>query len=155
MDESKRADLKRRFERLLRVTPGCWFIGARKSPYPTMSVDGKCWTMSRVAYEIYLGPTENIIARGVKAVCHRCDNPRCVNPDHLFIGTYQENADDMVRKGRSSRACGASKGNAKLNDELVRRIRADSRTQGEIAADFGVHQSLISLVRARKKWRHI
>lgn len=155
MDESTRADLKRRFERFLRVTPGCWFIWTRNTQYPTMSVDGKQWTMSRVAYELYVGPTENIIRRGVKAICHRCDNPLCVNPDHLFIGTYLENMADMKRKGRANVVRGAARAGAKLDDDKVRQILRDSRTQRLIAQDYGVDQSIISEVKSRKIWSHV
>lgn len=155
MDEDKKAALRQRFERFLRVTPGCWFIGARKSAYPNMSVDGKCWCMSRIAYELYVGPTENIIKRGVKAICHHCDNPRCVNPDHLFIGTYYENMADMKRKGRSRHPIGTAVFGAKLDDEKVRSILSDRRTQKQIAQDYGVDPSVISDVKTRKIWRHV
>lgn len=155
MDDHKKDALRARFERLVRITPGCWFLSVRKDPYPVMRVNGKQWCASRVAYELYVGPTEGVVQRGVRAICHRCDNPLCVNPDHLFIGTYFENMQDMLRKGRANIQRGSARAGAKLDDEKVRRILADTRSQRVIAREYGVDPSIISEVRTRKIWRHV
>lgn len=90
------------------------------------------------------------------SVCHRCDTPACVNPDHLFLGTHQENIADMVQKNRHVR--GARKPAAKLVDDDVRAIREMAR-QGEknpkIAALFGVSTPTIWHIVRRRQWRHV
>ncbi len=86
-------------------------------------------------------------------VLHKCDNRKCVNPEHLFIGTFDENMADMVKKDRHAR--GTRNGHAKLNDDEVREIRSLSGTCHEIGAMYNVTHGLVSLIRARKIWRHI
>lgn len=86
---------------------------------------------------------------------HRCDNPKCVNPDHLDAGTPRDNSADMVRRKRSS--FGERNGQAKLSDEKVRAIRADlarGRRVKEIAAEFGVTDFRIYQIRRGDGWRH-
>jgi len=88
-------------------------------------------------------------------VLHKCDVPACINVDHLFLGTHQDNMTDCVVKGRRTVVRGMQQGNAKLTDQKVRTIRADRRTQKLLAARYGVSQALISLVKRRQAWRHI
>lgn len=89
--------------------------------------------------------------------CHHCDNPPCVNPDHLFLGTNAGNAGDMVRKGRSAK--GERISHAKLSASDVQAIRsryaAGDCTQRQIAADYGVTHSVIGLIARGETWRHI
>jgi len=90
-------------------------------------------------------------------VLHRCDNKICVNPAHLWLGTQRDNTADMILKGRGNFVT-AHRGEdhyaAKLTWEMVRAIRADTRTQVAIAADYGLRQGYISLIKLRKKWRN-
>lgn len=102
----------------------------------------------RVAWELRHGE----IPEGMN-VLHRCDNPRCVNPGHLFLGTTLDNIEDKVAKGRQPR--GESHPHAKLTASAVRAIRKDPRNNIEVAAEYGVHNSLISMVRLRKIWDHV
>lgn len=76
---------------------GCWTCNT-KAKYPAMRVGDKLIAKHRLAYELFVGS----IPAGYY-VLHKCDNPRCVNPDHLFIGTHKDNMLDMVSKGRSSK----------------------------------------------------
>lgn len=106
----------------------------------------------RVAYKLGNGPiTDGLL------VLHRCDNPPCVNPAHLFLGTYLDNSLDIKRKGRGN--IGAKHGLAKLTDEAVTEIRrryADEKaTQSELAAEFGVVRTCISLIVTGRAWRHL
>lgn len=86
-------------------------------------------------------------------VCHKCDNPRCVRPDHLFLGTQAENLRDMRDKGRQSR--GDRAGNALLSDDIVRFIRSSSERRPELAKKFGVSVATIHNVLAGRIWKHV
>jgi endogenous inhibitor of DNA gyrase (YacG/DUF329 family) len=86
-------------------------------------------------------------------VLHKCDNRRCCNPDHLFLGTHLDNVADMVRKERHTR--GESHGHSKFTNEQVQMIRSSSLKQSELAERFGVNQSTISRIHNKKRWVHI
>lgn len=86
-------------------------------------------------------------------VCHRCDNTRCVNPDHLFLGTHRDNHLDSVRKGRK-RAWGLQK----LNAEQVQTIRARcaaGERQADVGRDFGIARNTVSGIVRWQSWRHL
>lgn len=122
--------------------------------YGRLRVGRKLFLAHRVAYEAAFGP----IPKGM-LVCHRCDNPSCCNPEHLFLGKQLDNMSDRKTKGRyGAQARGGANGSAKLTDADIPRIReqlAAGRKQSDIAADFGVTQPLISMIALRKKWAHI
>jgi len=101
----------------------------------------------RVAYALHNGGIDDSML-----VCHRCDNPSCCNPKHLFLGTGSDNMRDMVAKGRNKPISGERNPSAKLTTEQVRAIYLDPRTNVEIAAAYGVAGSLASLIRRRKVW---
>lgn len=86
-------------------------------------------------------------------VCHRCDNPGCVNPGHLFLGTQADNHDDMKAKGRGN--IGMRHGNHKLTDEQVIEIRSAAGKLDDIGARFGVSGSIVSEVQLGKSWKHV
>jgi len=94
---------------------------------------------------------------GDLCVLHDCDNPPCVNPLHLFLGTHQDNRDDCCSKGRHNR--GEKQGISKLAEEKVRWIRklyaGRHGTQQEIGALFGVSPNTIGCVVRRKTWAHV
>lgn len=99
-----------------------------------------------------------LIASGVPIpsgyqACHKCDNRKCVNPSHLFVGTANDNQQDKVLKGRQSR--GVHRWNALLDDQRVRLIRESTASARQIAEELGVSGALISAVRRRKVWRHV
>jgi hypothetical protein len=86
-------------------------------------------------------------------VCHRCDNPGCVNPDHLFLGTHRENLLDSVRKGRK-RAWGQQKLNAEQVIEIRQRCAAGER-QRDVAMTLGIARNTVSQIVTRKTWAHL
>jgi hypothetical protein len=86
-------------------------------------------------------------------VCHTCDNPACVNPKHLFLGSAADNSADMVRKGRSAK--GARVASSKLQESDVLKIRSDNRSSTQIAKDYGVSGSMIRSIKRRQWWKHL
>lgn len=92
-------------------------------------------------------------------VLHRCDNPRCVRPDHLFLGTQAENIADMFAKGRDNHARGESAGLAKLTEADVLAIRANYKPRlnsyRALAREFNVNPTTIASVVLGKTWRHV
>jgi hypothetical protein len=95
----KRKTLLERLENYMpEPNTGCWFwLGqlSKKNGYAEVFAEGKRRNACRVAYAAWVGP----IPEG-KMICHHCDNPACINPDHLYAGTARTNYDDMVRRGR-------------------------------------------------------
>jgi hypothetical protein len=86
---------------------------------------------------------------------HTCDNPSCVNPDHLFSGTIADNMRDKAQKGRSRAPVGEQNGHAILTERQVRRILKDPRPYAEIAAQYNVAASTIGSIKQRYSWKHI
>lgn len=137
----------------------CWpWIGGGRTAggYGLLSIGGKNGSVvsaHRFSYELHVAPIPNNMI-----VMHTCDNPRCVNPAHLQLGTYQDNAQDMIRKGRHARKApkGEASGVAKLTDERVRFIRANPQMgHKEIADLWGVSPNAIRGVRIGRTWTHI
>lgn len=110
----------------------------------------KCIRAHRRAYQLATG-----INPGLLLVCHSCDNPACVNPDHLFLGTNKDNAQDRERKGRRRNLYGEQHGKAKLTDAGVREIRTSAEGPTALARRFGVSKSAVEAVRAGKTWGHV
>lgn len=90
-------------------------------------------------------------------VCHRCDNPPCVNPDHLFLGSHADNIADRDAKGRQ--ACGERNAASKLGEDDVAAIRARYATgdvsQYQLADEYGIHQTMVSLIVRRQNWQTV
>lgn len=126
----------------------CWrWIGAMSGKYGNFDRDGA----HRVAFRLCFGA----ITSGM-FVCHRCDNPRCVNPMHLFLGTATDNNHDKMRKGRDTR--GSTVNTARLTDEHVAEIRAayaDGVSQPKIAAHYSIVQPHVSTIVRGKAWNPI
>ena len=127
---------------------GCWAWQQALDVYGygRTNVGSKYIKAHRAAYEAFVGP----IPKG-KVICHRCDNRACVNPDHLFAGTFAENSADMVSKGRQTHG----EARSKLTVAQVLAIRADPRKHSVVAPEYGVTRTLIRVIRERKVWRHV
>lgn len=98
--------------------------------------------------------TQSKIPPGM-SVCHSCDNRKCVNPAHLWLGTTRENLTDMVNKGRSTKRRGVLSSTAKLTEEQVREILATAEPHTTLAAKYGVTTMTISDIKCRRSWAHL
>ena len=116
--------------------------------YGQVRYEGKTRLAHRVAYCQYHGLHLSEIDG--KIVRHVCDNPRCVNPKHLILGTNMDNSQDMVSRNRQAK--GEKIGISKLSIEKAREIRESSELQRVLAERYGVHQSVISDVKRRVIW---
>lgn len=137
--------------------PGCWEWMGAKNPdgYGHLSVNGRAIRAPRFAWESAYGP----IPEGL-LVCHRCDNPACVRPTHLFLGSAAANTRDMRSKSRSSfgKNKGEAHGRARLTDEIIleiRRRQIAGESERSLAAAFGVSRSWIGYIVRREAWTHI
>jgi hypothetical protein len=139
-----------------------WLAGRLPTGYGQFGI-GSARDMSRrgtgahrVAWALSFGDP------GESWVLHRCDNPPCVNPEHLFLGTAQDNTDDCVSKGRLHPGPGFPAGvdhhRAKLTDDIVRHIRARitaGEVQKHVALELGIPSVTVNHIVRRRTWRHI
>lgn len=150
-------DIKTHLFRKRRILPnGCWEWTGQLSlgGYGRQLVKKKQYAVHRLIAFLYL---DFDIFSELK-VCHKCDNRKCFNPDHLFIGTQQDNIDDMFRKGRANKQKGSKAGASRLHEDDVLRIKellATKMSQREIAEKFSISQATISLINLEKSWCHL
>lgn len=134
---------------------GCWLWTAstHSKGYGQIKWPKQRWQIPahRLSFLIHKGE----IPDGLQ-VCHTCDNPRCVNPEHLFAGTSGDNHADMVSKDRHLK--GERSPRAKLDDGTVREILQalqDGKSQRTIASMYGVGQMTISRIKRGERWAHL
>ena len=130
---------------------GCWLWNGseRSSGYGQFWANGKPVSAHRYSWGITYGP----IPKG-KCVCHKCDTPRCVRPEHLFVGTMAENNADKAMKNRAARLVGEQNPMTVLTVEDVKAIRSlnGKMTQRMIANMFGVAQGHVHRIINRTRW---
>lgn len=122
---------------------GCWeWTGeTNEFGYGRMNVSGKKKVVHRIAYAEFVEevPKEMFL-------CHKCDNPKCFNPFHLFVGNQKDNMEDMRRKGRAGK---------KLTADDVKKILRSSDIDAQLARDFKVNQATIHAIKNGHTWKHI
>ena len=141
------------WSKVVKQPSGCWnWIGChatQKHPYGLFTMDGKQHRTHRLSYEAHKGS----IPAGLH-ICHACDNPACVNPDHLWAGTHQDNMKDSGRKGGHSRF-ESHNGAVKLNRQQIETIKKRAAT-GEkrttIAADYGINDRTVRKIVSGERW---
>lgn len=134
-----------------------WLASDGQDGYGQLRVGKRIEKAHRISYMLHYGPIpENM------EVCHECNNPPCVNPTHLFLGTHLENMRDMAEKGRSTLGnpglSGETHPNAKLNETQVKQIREMAHAQTAycvIARQFHVSEALIRKIVKRQAWKHV
>lgn len=134
----------------------CWEWTGRQDErgYGRMrSDDGGVYRAHRFSFVI-----SNAQVPDEMCVCHECDNPSCVNPMHLFLGTQKDNIDDMIRKGRDKKSHGEGHPSSKLTDidvKFIRHWHSCGYSNGEICDHFPVNDRSISNVVLGKTWKHV
>lgn len=150
LTKPQKKSLREKFEERFYVTPGCWIWthGTDSHGYGKITYKSVTAKAHRVSYSLYISD----IPAGLH-ILHKCDNPICVNPDHLFMGTHADNMRDKTKKGRAIGAhAGESHHKAKLTVEKVLRIREDARNTTQIAREYNVDRKTIDAVLSRKSW---
>ena len=123
----------------------------RINGYPYFIREGKRQFVSRYIFDKYRGE----IPKGL-LVLHLCDNPGCVNPAHLYIGTNQDNTNDMIARGRAGDARGEKNGNAKLKEQQVKEIRSNKKdSQAVLGRKYGVHRNTIFDIKHNRTWNYV
>ena len=140
------------FNRTRLAENGCWeWVGYSGSGgYGMIGRDGKNVRAHRVSYEAYKGE----IPKGM-VVRHTCDNPACINPDHLLLGTQKDNAADRTARGRGHKLKGSSVGTAKLTEAQALEIKSSTLSLAELSEKYGVDKSNIWAIRSGKSWKHL
>lgn len=142
-----------KFWNLVVKTEQCWEWTGSTNRYGY----GRYWYQEhehpahRLAYELTYGPVPSNLL-----VCHRCDNRRCVRPDHLFLGTTADNTRDRHQKQRDAR--GERVNTAKLTATQVlaiRRLYTEGTTIANLARQYGVSDSAIEFIIHRRNWKHL
>ena len=155
--ERKKKSVEDRFWAKVNKDTGtdCWhFTGALLSNgYGHFAVNEKMIKAHRFSFELHNGP----IAEGMCCL-HSCDNRRCCNPSHLFIGTHTENMRDMIKKNRDNKSKGSSHYKSKLDEDCVLIIKkriAYGEKNIDLAKEYGVCHQTISLIKNGHTWAHV
>lgn len=111
-----------------------------------------------LAHRFSLERAKGISIPKIVLVLHQCDNPPCVNPEHLFCGSHKDNTADMLQKGRNGKgySTGSKNPAAKINEKIARRIKRDVHVPAKyFAKHFGLHRNTIGKIRRGQIWSHV
>lgn len=129
----------------------CWpWLGKSLAKYGRFDYAGSQRYAHRVAWSLRHGEIPN-----GAVIRHTCDNPLCVNPDHLDIGSQHDNVQDIYARGRWSHRRGSGHGRALLGEDDARAIFVDPRPSRELAEIYGVAEGTISNIRSGRTWKHV
>ena len=153
--KGKERPVEIRFYEKVKKSSGCWiWIGAIDNVgYGNLRINGKTYRAHRLSYELTFGP----IQVGM-CVLHRCDNRKCVNPDHLFLGTKKDNMIDKVQKGRCNCLRGVETPSHKLTDSQVITIREKHKngiSTRKIAREFGISHGVVWKIVTGRNWKYV
>jgi hypothetical protein len=130
---------------------GCWNCNSHKGcrGYKFVWRDGKIFKAHRFMWEQCFGA----IPEGM-FVCHKCDNPGCINPEHLFLGTPQDNVQDCIKKGRFYHVwvCGEKHGKSKLTERQVLETFNALGTYRTLAGKYGISRTVVCCIKSGKNW---
>lgn len=130
---------------------GCWvWIAKLTKGYGQFRFNKRLIGAHRFSYQLYRGE----IPKGL-LVCHHCDNPMCVNPDHLFLGTDGDNHKDRARKGRNNNQNGERSPSHKLSENDVIEIFHSDKKNADLAKQFNVSLTSIYRIKNGKKWKYL
>lgn len=135
---------------------GCWVWtgGVDQDGYGTFRAEAIGVMHQRAHRWSWAYHNNQMIPKG-GMICHKCDNPCCVNPEHLFLGDALVNMQDKIAKGRQRVAIGAFAGPAKITEEQASDILVDPRPYAAIAADYGISASTVGSIKQRVSWQHV
>lgn len=154
------SDMDRFMSKVDKVDSGCWEWNASRTPlgYGQFRFRGTRELSHRVSWMLFKGDIPPDTSRyGTMGVLHKCDNPCCVNPDHLFVGDQSANSSDSVSKERWGKRglTGEAHGRALLSESDVRAIRASDESIRNIAKRYGISPGAVQHIRKRRSWQHI
>lgn len=153
MQLKKYGTIEERFlSRFKKVKNGCWIWTAHsdKDGYGILPTSGAAIRAHRFSFEYF----NKVKIKKGQVVCHHCDNPSCVNPDHLFVGTVKDNCQDMLSKDRDA-MIGVRNNKAKLSNLDVIEIKLSKEGTTKLSKKYGVCNSTIKRIRSGKSWRHL
>jgi len=131
---------------------GCrlWLLSCSRDGYGWAKRRRKTVQAHRLSYELNIGPVPDGMC-----VCHKCDVPSCVNPDHFWLGTNEQNTQDRKAKGRSARNCGEKAPSSKLNAAQAREIFYAEESQSAIGRRFGITRESVRDIKRGRNWAHL
>lgn len=133
---------------------GCWlWTGLMANDrYGAIKFSGKKRLAHRISYALFCGEISKDLD-----VCHKCDTPLCVNPQHLFLATHAENMQDMHKKNRHKYVshAGSANGRAKITEKDVKYIRESAEDSYVLSLKFDLNPDYINQIRQGKHWSHV